>query len=360
MKNKISAFLFLMILLNCFQGISQISNYSKTITFNSITIPAGSCYIDHDDGNGWNGALEDPTIVVRCNSANGTVLFSKTWSALISSSGTYNLMFPAFACSPAGNSFVIDPVNILLVSSINLYVLTFERENSSCDNPNNQDCLGQGMRNFNLNVGSYSINMGDIIYNYTVTQAPSAASGTFCGLALPIELSSFEVIQMGNFAELLWKTSSERNNDFFTIERSINGLDWEERHRIDGAGNSNTELSYRLLDENTILGTTYYRLKQTDFDGVFTYSDILSYRFSNENYNQLLVYPNPSSTDLIQVFGNNLQNESLKIHDLYGHDLTNQIVITNAESGLILNISSIKPGYYFLTSDSSTAKFLKL
>jgi len=95
-----------------------------------------------------------------------------------------------------------------------------------------------------------------------------------CGTSLPIELISFTGEAKNGFNQLNWITASELNNDFFTVEKSLNILDFEEVGKISGAGNSNTTLSYSMID-NHPTNTTYYRLKQTDFNGDFKYSDII-------------------------------------------------------------------------------------
>ncbi len=342
--------------------LGQVSNFRKTITFNSITLDPGSCYINHDDGNGWGGAEEDPTIVVRClatsgSVGSGSVVFSKTWAVDIPAAGTYNLTGTSLQCSPAPNSFSIDPVNILVVSSISLYVATFERENSSCDNENNQDCGTGATRTFNLIAGTYALNCGNITYNYTVTQTASTTPSNFCGLALPIELSHFDVSPFGNHAELNWQTSSERNNDYFTIERSIDGLSWEERSRIEGAGNSTDILNYRELDENRIIGISYYRLKQTDFDGAFSYSDVKSYR--SEITDEINIYPNPVFSNTLYLSGKGLNRDAFRIYDLYGRDVTQQVIVTPLESSYALDVSEIQIGNYFLSTGSTVVRFSK-
>ncbi len=338
-------------------SLGQVSNFRKTITFNSITIPSGSCYIDHDGGSGWGGAEEDPAIVIRCDNANGPVVFSKTWTVNIPSAGTYNLVNTAFQCSPPANSFSIDPVNILAVSSINLWVSTFERENSSCDNTNNQACNSAALRTFNLNAGTYALNCGNITYNYTVVQSPSTTPSNFCNMALPIELSQFEVTPFGVHAEITWQTSSERNNDYFTIERSTDGVHWEERKQIKGAGNSTDIINYSALDENWIIGITYYRLKQTDFNGEFSYSDIKSYR--SEINDQINVYPNPVYANTLYLYGDNIGPDAIRIYDLYGRDVSHQVLVTQQESSFVLDVSQIHDGNYFLSTGTKVVKFSK-
>jgi hypothetical protein len=85
---------------------------------------------------------------------------------------------------------------------------------------------------------------------------------------LPIELVSFEAKPtIYNTVDLTWVTASELNNDFFTIERSIDGLNWEIVDTLSGAGTTNQENNYKLTDKRPHFGLSYYRLKQTDFDG---------------------------------------------------------------------------------------------
>ena len=89
---------------------------------------------------------------------------------------------------------------------------------------------------------------------------------------LPIELLSFEAICNNNSVNLLWSTASEKNNDYFTIERSSDGITFQTVLTVKGAGNSNQVINYSAIDEKPIDGIAYYRLKQTDYDGKFEYS----------------------------------------------------------------------------------------
>ncbi|MFN6038391.1 MAG: hypothetical protein ACK452_07980, partial [Bacteroidota bacterium] len=88
---------------------------------------------------------------------------------------------------------------------------------------------------------------------------------------LPIELGKFTASRISNKVNLKWNTLTEINNDYFTIERSIDGIKYEELSKIKGAGNSYSELQYETMDENPFTGITYYRLKQTDYNHDFNY-----------------------------------------------------------------------------------------
>ena len=104
-----------------------------------------------------------------------------------------------------------------------------------------------------------------------------AAADGICGaIPLPVELLYFEGTAVDNdYASLVWVTASERNNYYFSVLKSVNGKDWREFDRIDGAGNSQQEISYSTNDYNLVTGTTYYRLRQVDFDGKENYSNII-------------------------------------------------------------------------------------
>ncbi|MGL4599856.1 MAG: T9SS type A sorting domain-containing protein [Bacteroidia bacterium] len=89
---------------------------------------------------------------------------------------------------------------------------------------------------------------------------------------LPIELLFFRASAEDQKVNLSWETASELNNHFFTIERSSDGLVFEEIERILGAGNSTQNNFYQYTDSSPFAHTSYYRLKQTDFNGEYSYS----------------------------------------------------------------------------------------
>jgi hypothetical protein len=95
-------------------------------------------------------------------------------------------------------------------------------------------------------------------------------------IALPIELISFTGTTQNNVNTLMWVTASERNNAYFTLERTLNGTDFEVIANINGAGNSQAMNEYMAIDPIYNESINYYRLKQTDYDGVFKYTDLIS------------------------------------------------------------------------------------
>jgi hypothetical protein len=109
--------------------------------------------------------------------------------------------------------------------------------------------------------------------------------------ALPVTLTSFNVKASGSSVEANWTTSSEINNDYFTLERSTNGRDFTEAGKIDGHGTTQVEQSYSYEDKEPLPGVSYYRLKQTDFNGKTSYSEVREISKAGTSINS--VYPNP-------------------------------------------------------------------
>ena len=95
-------------------------------------------------------------------------------------------------------------------------------------------------------------------------------------VSLPIELLYFNGVAHGRVNNLYWSTASENNNDYFNIEKSSDDEIWVDIDKQKGSGNSSTQLYYSFSDNNVEKIINYYRLKQTDYDGNFKYSDIIS------------------------------------------------------------------------------------
>lgn len=114
-----------------------------------------------------------------------------------------------------------------------------------------------------------------------------------CPNPLPVVLMNFEGTKFANFNALTWLTSSEKNNDHFVIERSADGEDFTAIGTVEGHSSSSVPSIYEFIDEQPLNGTNYYRLKQVDFDGSFSYSKAIAIHNSREV--DIFIYPNPSS-----------------------------------------------------------------
>ncbi len=111
-------------------------------------------------------------------------------------------------------------------------------------------------------------------------------------VTLPVSLVDFEAELVNDIVQIDWKTASEENNDYFIVQKSTDGIYFEDIDRVEGAGNSNVIVNYQSFDENPD-NINYYRLLQVDFDGQNSLSDIIVVRNNNEK--EMLVYPNPST-----------------------------------------------------------------
>ena len=161
---------------------------------------------------------------------------------------------------------------------------------------------------------------------------------------MPIELTSFNANPIKNNVSLNWITSSEKNNDFFTIEKSINGNNWTVLTKIQGAGNSNNQKQYSYIDANLISNHYYYRLSQTDFDGTVS---VKGFCYAEVNYiaDEIVLYPNPT-TDNLQVLIENISNNEISIFDI--NNTTINLPIDNYSSYFKIFTESLKTGIYFL------------
>lgn len=161
----------------------------------------------------------------------------------------------------------------------------------------NADALG-GFLTFGTTAPLYLPAILVNVAGVTTTSPPGNTAGditgpvTVAGGTLPIELISFISKVSNDRVELDWTTASELNNDFFTIERASDIEKFEEVTTVKGQGTTNSKTDYSAVDESPLPGVSYYRLKQTDFDGKFTYSDVRKVEVSEIKTN-FRVYPNP-------------------------------------------------------------------
>jgi hypothetical protein len=121
--------------------------------------------------------------------------------------------------------------------------------------------------------------------------------------ALPIELISFNGECIDQNILLTWITATEVNNDYFSIERSIDGANWQLINDVDGAGNSTSHTNYSFIDIARYNDISYYRLKQTDFNGQSKYVEIIATPKCGEDMPELVVFPNPTNQALNVFYG---------------------------------------------------------
>ncbi|MFM2048855.1 MAG: hypothetical protein RI955_1403, partial [Bacteroidota bacterium] len=176
------------------------------------------------------------------------------------------------------------------------------------------------------------------------------------GDVLPVELTEFNVALKNNNAELKWITASERNSEKFEIERSTDGILFDKAGFVDAAGSSNNLITYNFTDKNVSalnVNVIYYRLRQVDFDGSYSYSPIKSINI-NKSFTGLsidAIYPNPFMESVkIKVAMQNAANLTYELYDNKGTIvLTNNVTVDKGESTIIINgLSNLSQGIYLL------------
>lgn len=118
---------------------------------------------------------------------------------------------------------------------------------------------------------------------------------------LPVELISFTGSYEHPVVALNWKTESELNNDYFTLERSASGAQFEEVARIQGAGTTHEAQVYNYVDPSPFPNETYYRLRQTDYDGTSKHSKVIRIETGRDKNRRMSVYPNPNKGDEFSI-----------------------------------------------------------
>lgn len=202
-----------------------------------------------------------------------------------------------------------------------------------------------------------------VIPNQTGTEYILASSSA---TVMPIELQSFDAKVKDSGVEVKWTTSSELNNDFFTIERSGNGKDYEIAGKINGAGNSDEPLDYSFTDNSPLSGRSYYRLKQTDYDGKFEYFAPVLVEYTNiatENV-QLTVYPNPSLNQIITVTVEGMrdgQEAQVAMMDMQGNPVFRERASSNDMGAFEVKIDpgSMSGGNYLIVVTTPNDKYTK-
>lgn len=171
-----------------------------------------------------------------------------------------------------------------------------------------------------------------------------------CPGGLPIVLSSFYANCKDNEVTLNWSTSTEVNNRYFTIERSADGTTWTESARINAAGTTSKTQNYEWSDMEPLPGTSYYCLKQTDFDGHCNIMSTVSSYCNNRA--TVSLYPNPSNANdniSCAINSNSMQDVTFMVVDYLGRCQS----VSTAKVGIgattqKIETQNLRPGTYIL------------
>jgi hypothetical protein len=215
----------------------------------------------------------------------------------------------------------------------------------------------------NVHTTGYFVNTVDFDPSPNVFNLIAAGSNVFVHktildcvpILLPIELIDFHGFPYDNFNKLLWQTVTEINNDYFTLEKSLNANLWESITNIDGAGNSTSPLQYEFDDHEITNSICYYRLKQTDFNGDYSYSNTVA--ISRNEIEMAEIFPNPTTYGILSILiVSNFETEVTII----GQNTAGQTVyskdvqVIQGSNFIELNIEHLSDGLYHLKATTDT------
>jgi hypothetical protein len=178
---------------------------------------------------------------------------------------------------------------------------------------------------------------------------------------LPIELIEFTATLRESYVELYWKTATQLNNDYFIVEKSIDGNNWRQIVMIKGAGTTYIPMEYLEIDPHPVPGINYYRLKQVDFDGRYSYSHIVAVDYKKLASIEPLIYPNPVNRgEILNVQFPGWYTEALVVlRDMQGKEVFSKVIVFEDNNLLYaIPIDSALPAGIYLVIASSNRNIL--
>ncbi len=209
-------------------------------------------------------------------------------------------------------------------------------------------------------AANHDLALNTFTWDNLTTFSDFSAAGD--GAPLPIELLSFDAEPVGNTVLVSWTTASEINNDFFTVERSVDASIFTPIGTVNGAGNSSSTRSYSFVDVQPMMGVSYYRLRQTDFNGDFEVFDPAAVNFGSGMVQGAALFPNPA-VEYAHVMINTASSGKgwVRVTDVTGRLISNfQIVMEKGMTPFTLQTDNLAPGKYLVTVEAADGKVYNL
>jgi hypothetical protein len=184
----------------------------------------------------------------------------------------------------------------------------------------------------------------DISFTSTTVKGEEPEASSF----MVIELLSLTASEREDYNLIDWTTLSEKNSDYFTLERSSNGVDFRPITAMKGTGTSNVQRTYIYKDMNPMRGVSYYRLSRTDFDGSFKRSKVIAVRRHFSSYFNIDAIAN-SKAGMFQL---NIITENFGVYDFNVVDMTGKEVYNNKfkvnenETNHTIDLTQLNDGEY--------------
>ncbi len=276
-----------------------------------------------------------------------------TTTNITPTSFTANWTSSATVCAGGGLG-IIHRIDVATDASFSNMVTGFPKDVTNCITNGATTCsydvtgLTTGLTYYwRIKAMSYHVgtNTGDLYCGVNSNYVPTSFN-------LPVELIGLSAVCNETTVTLSWSTATETNNDYFSVEKSINAEDWVPVGIVNGAGNSNELINYEFEDTEPMSGTSYYRLKQTDFDGKFEYFGPVTVN-CNDDATGIIAYPNPAQENVLVVGSQDVAAE------IYLCDLTGRIITSYSCSRLSepfsIDLRNILPGVYLIRVDSQNS-----
>jgi hypothetical protein len=186
--------------------------------------------------------------------------------------------------------------------------------------------------------------------------SPFTLSSSTPANPLPIELLYFNAFYHDQKVDLTWATASEQNSHYFDIEKSKDGNHWEFVSRVYAAVNSSSINYYADIDNSPYNGTSYYRLKQVDMDGTFSYSNLAVVIVPASTTADINVFPNPTTAENINLELTGLEGKNVLVvmRDIAGREVYSKVIISTSGNYItaIDPEKKITAGTYFVIASS--------
>lgn len=193
----------------------------------------------------------------------------------------------------------------------------------------------------------------------TANRSPNITVRFSPGIILPVEFTDFTATRFNRSMLLQWSTESEKDNDYFEIERSSNGVDWNRIALTDALGESTSRTEYQETDPDPLPGISYYRLSQYDLDGERSVLKSISVNYELETgKNEILVFPNPV-TEKTRIFGDKSELENLVIFNSIGQDVSKDLVIIAYDGYSEVNFENQQKGVFIARSKTMSKMIIK-
>lgn len=314
----------------------DINNTSSIQSTGDITVSTGDFFNDgtlQNSGNiGVTGNFESTVSVQNSGFINADAIFDSgntcnSGNMQVTQGNLYNCPSCTISC---GGSITVCTVSLGSTSNIS-------NQNFCCqDNSDTQFATSPG---FNIDSATVFV----------------------CGAPLPIELLSFIgwPTEEGN-NHIQWVTATEMDNDYFLLEKSLDGITWTLVEKVQGAGFSTNTLYYNAMDKNASFGKSYYRLLQVDFNGeTHPYGPIsVDQKYSKNN---LICYPNPANNQLFVLFNTQLEISEIQLKNAEGKEvISNYRLTTLSDQKITIDLSQLASGIYFLYYRGEVHRIIKI